>query len=200
MKWKKILFWLIPAHWGLKGQFLEKAKVEWFVDDYYEKEKLLCEIDTRHFSENERKKAFLELDRKHGKIDDYTYEIKMIELSELPAVEKEKLKIEVKKKYKKILEHEYEKRVRTLKGEPWFGIIKTSFDSDNMIIEMDLDWNEYFIEKLKEMGFRGTDEEIVDSWFSKVCAILAEQEGMSVKTDMTMRKTNEERNNDANNK
>lgn len=192
MTWKKILFWLVPAHWGLKGHLLEKAKVEWFVDDPYEKEKLLCEIDTRHFSEIERKKAFLKLDRKYGKIDDYTYEIEMIELSDLSAIEKEKQKMEVRKKYRKILEYEYDKRIKTLKGEPWFGIVRTSFDSDNMIIEMDFDWNEYFIGRLKEMGFRGTDEEIVDAWFSMVCAMLAEQEGVNVKTDTTIKRKNDE--------
>ena len=58
--------------------------------------------------------------------------------------------------------------------EPWVGVLNTHVNSDNIRKGFfELDWNEYFVLKLKQEGY-GADgdleEEIVDRWFRELCA------------------------------
>ena len=58
--------------------------------------------------------------------------------------------------------------------EPWVGVLNTHINKDNIRNGFfELDWNEYFVLKLKQegYGFDGDkDEEIVDRWFRELCA------------------------------
>lgn len=58
--------------------------------------------------------------------------------------------------------------------EPWVGVLNTHVNKDNIRNGFfELDWNEYFVLKLKQegYGFDGdVDEEIVDRWFRELCA------------------------------
>jgi hypothetical protein len=62
----------------------------------------------------------------------------------------------------------------TRKKEPWVGVLKTHVNQDNIRNGFfELDWNEYFIVKLKQEGYGSEDdaeEEIVDRWFRELCA------------------------------
>lgn len=62
----------------------------------------------------------------------------------------------------------------TRKKEPWVGVLNTHVNKDNVRNGFfELDWNEYFVLKLKQegYGFDGDkDEEIVDRWFRELCA------------------------------
>lgn len=60
------------------------------------------------------------------------------------------------------LSQQVDKRKENLESrEPWIEIISDKFDP-NQGIQIALDWNEAFIEYLKEAGFQGTnDEEVV---------------------------------------
>lgn len=62
----------------------------------------------------------------------------------------------------------------TRKKEPWVGVIQTHVNKDNIRNGFfELDWNEYFIVKLKQEGYGvegDKDEEIVDRWFRELCA------------------------------
>lgn len=60
------------------------------------------------------------------------------------------------------------------KKEPWVGVLNTHVNKDNIKNGFfELDWNEYFVLKLKQEGY-GADgdleEEIVDRWFRELCA------------------------------
>lgn len=58
--------------------------------------------------------------------------------------------------------------------EPWVGVLNTHVNSDNIRNGFfELDWNEYFVLKLKQEGYGADgdpDEEIVDRWFRELCA------------------------------
>jgi hypothetical protein len=60
------------------------------------------------------------------------------------------------------------------KKEPWVGVLNTHVNKDNIRNGFfELDWNEYFVLKLKQEGYGAEgdpDEEIVDRWFRELCA------------------------------
>ena len=60
------------------------------------------------------------------------------------------------------------------KKEPWVGVLNTHVNQDNIRNGFfELDWNEHFVLKLKQEGYRAdgdNDEEIVDRWFRELCA------------------------------
>ena len=62
----------------------------------------------------------------------------------------------------------------TRKKEPWVGVLDTHVSKDNIRNGFfELDWNEYFVLKLKQEGYGvdgDKDEEIVDRWFRELCA------------------------------
>ena len=67
-----------------------------------------------------------------------------------------------------------EKDRATRKKEPWVGVINTHVNKDNIRNGFfELDWNKYFVEKLKNEGYGlegDPEEEIVDRWFRELCA------------------------------
>lgn len=68
------------------------------------------------------------------------------------------------------------KEEATAKGEPWVSVLSVELDMDNLSNgSFNLDWNDFFLAKLVRAGYKGTDEEIVDQWFSQICRnVLAE--------------------------
>jgi hypothetical protein len=67
-----------------------------------------------------------------------------------------------------------EKEKATMKKESWVGVLNTHVNKDNVRNGFfELDWNEYFITKLKQEGYGvdgDKDEDIVDRWFRELCA------------------------------
>jgi hypothetical protein len=62
----------------------------------------------------------------------------------------------------------------TRRKEPWVGVLNTHINEDNIRNGFfELDWNEYFVLKLKQEGYGeegDKEEEIVDRWFRELCA------------------------------
>ena len=62
----------------------------------------------------------------------------------------------------------------TRKKEPWVGVLNTHVSQENIRNGFfELDWNQYFVEKLKQEGYGldgDADEEIIDRWFRELCA------------------------------
>lgn len=62
----------------------------------------------------------------------------------------------------------------TRKKEPWVGVLNTHVNQDNIRNGFfELDWNQYFVEKLIQEGYGVVDdpeEEVVDRWFRELCA------------------------------
>lgn len=62
----------------------------------------------------------------------------------------------------------------TRKKDSWVGVLKTHLNENDIRNGFfELDWNEYFIIKLRQEGYGADgdpDEEIVDRWFRELCA------------------------------
>ena len=63
------------------------------------------------------------------------------------------------------------KELATKKGQPYISVLAMELSPDNIGIgAFELDWNEIFIAKLLNAGYKGTsEEEIVDQWFTDIC-------------------------------
>ena len=91
--------------------------------------------------------------------------------------------LETKLSSGKIGKGEYDKEILTLEGKPYIAITNIEFDPENGI-GMEFDWNEYFIEELKESGFKGnSDQDLVDDWFNSFSAMVASQSDKVILTD-----------------
>ena len=93
--------------------------------------------------------------------------------------ETERIKVETEAKLDQLQQEEEIAKLSpkdraTRKKEPWVGVLNTHINQDNIRNGFfELDWNEYFVLKLKQEGY-GADgdleEEIVDRWFRELCA------------------------------
>ena len=72
---------------------------------------------------------------------------------------------------KKTSKKKSEKEIATENKEPYVSILTVEVDKDDPSYgSFELDWNEYFILKLRRMGYPGDDDErVVDLWFQQVC-------------------------------
>jgi hypothetical protein len=145
---------IAEAEYSLEGETLERR---------------LVEID--HTEETTEKKiALLHLDRKYEKITKEDYDYQLMELK-FEGNDRSLARLELDKKYGKISSNAYEKAVYSLKGEPWVGIVGSEFDKKNGPngLSIEMDWNDAFVQMLKQTGYNGeTDEIIVEQWFEDV--------------------------------
>lgn len=68
-----------------------------------------------------------------------------------------------------------EKAIADLNGEPWVGVLSTNIDALNPKSGFfELDWNDKFVDMLRQSGYAGTTgEEVVDNWFNDLCKNIA---------------------------
>ena len=120
--------------------------------------------------------AILETEKKFLSLDPYEYETRFNDLvNEKDSKEWNIKKNDIDFEYKKISKEEHEKKKYTIEGEPYFCVIKSDFKDGK--IEFVLDWNEIFIEKLKDEGMVGyNDQQMVDLYFKEICSQIAEEE------------------------
>jgi hypothetical protein len=73
-----------------------------------------------------------------------------------------------------------EKKEATAKGDPWVAVLDTKINQDNIKNGFfELDWNNEFIEKLIDAGYKGeTNEQIVDAWFKTIARSILQAEGL----------------------
>ena len=73
-----------------------------------------------------------------------------------------------------------EKEEATAKGEPWVAVLDTKINENNIKNGFfELDWNNEFIEKLLDAGYKGeSNEQIVDAWFKTIARNILQEEGM----------------------
>jgi len=73
-----------------------------------------------------------------------------------------------------------EKEEATRKREPWVAVLDTKINEDNIKNGFfELDWNNEFIEKLLDAGYKGeSNEQIVDAWFKTIARNILQEEGM----------------------
>lgn len=75
---------------------------------------------------------------------------------------------------------EQEKAEATRKGEPWVAVLDTQVNPENIRNGFfELDWNNEFIERLLDAGYKGeTNEQIVDAWFRTIVTQMLAEEGV----------------------
>tara|TARA_B100000579_G_scaffold226513_1_gene185496 strand:+ start:82 stop:465 length:384 start_codon:yes stop_codon:yes gene_type:complete len=73
-----------------------------------------------------------------------------------------------------------EKEEATKSGEAWVAVLDTKINEDNIRNGFfELDWNNEFIEKLLDAGYKGeTNEQIVDAWFKTIASNILKEEGL----------------------
>ena len=119
--------------------------------------------------------------------EEYKSRLKFLDIDRwitlLDDKEKYKYNLETKLSSGKIRKEEYDKEILTLEGKPYIGITNIEFDPENGI-GMEFDWNDYFIEELKENGFTGnTDQDLINDWYNSFCAMVASQSDKVILTD-----------------
>ena len=191
-----------PGSWGLKGKTREIAQAEYELQGY-DLEVKLAEINHRE-EELILKKTILAIDLNYGKIDDYAYDIGIINLTsssdssiykqqkldvdfkykkideytydkniaELvePAKERQLAVASVDLKHQKITESEYERRKADILNEPWISMPKIAWDPENSSkTYFELDYNEAFVNYLRENNYQGSDDDCINKWLSDIC-------------------------------
>jgi hypothetical protein len=106
---------------------------------------------------------------------------------EVQAAIKAKQKAKPKAKAKKVTIEKApltDKEKATLRHEPWVDVIGFRVNPENVRNGFfEIDWNEYWIEKLKQegYGFDGDPEdEIVGRWYRDICYNAAAAEGIDI--------------------
>ena len=111
----------------------------------------------------------LDIDLKYNKIDTYTYDKGVAELVE-PAKDRQLAVAAVELKHQKITEHEYDRRRADILEEPWISMPKIAWDPENSSkTYFELDYNDAFIEFLRENNYQGSDDDCVNRWLSDIC-------------------------------
>ena len=66
----------------------------------------------------------------------------------------------------------------TARGEAYVKVLDVKFDKDKPGDGyFELEWNQIFVNQLREAGYSGTNEnEVVDAWFTGLCRTIAEDE------------------------
>jgi hypothetical protein len=170
MKNRFIPFKLLPASWGLKGEYFDRAEAHYLYDGY-DLDLRLAEIELGTDSVEFQRKM-IELDHEYGYIDEYERDKRLLEHFDGDDEAKMIAEVEMEMKHGKINAKQGEKVIATAKGEPWIGVVNDNFDAylGTSGFEIEFDWNDLWIEKLRAHGYQGlSDEEVVEQWFQEVC-------------------------------
>lgn len=126
-------------------------------NDYVRKSELLkLKFDMTDIDKTTYHKQKLEIDKEFDKISQEDYEISILN---------------VKLDNGEIDKNEYDKQVANIKKEPWVQVIGIEIDykSPRNGGCFNIDWNEFFIEHLKENGYTGfNDEDIINGWLNDI--------------------------------
>lgn len=170
-----IPFVLHPISWGLKGKLREKTRIEYTMIDGYDKELALIGVEyTDGTTSYDMLKS--DLDFKYHKLTPEEYETKLVERMD-DSIEKSIRAFEVLNKYNHITDFELEKEIATLNNEPWVRMDSEYDPSEGLDgFAFKLDWNDQYIDFLREEGYEGEPDEIMDHWMVDICKIAAVDE------------------------
>lgn len=168
---KLIPFKWLPSSWGLNGPFRDEAEA-YYLYQGYELEERLAEI---RLTGDDLARRLAELKLEYGIITEHDYEIELAKL-EPDQVTRDIALLEAAIRHGHMDAIEGEKQIATLQGEPWVRIIDDGLEADQGVngYYFEFDWNDIWIEQLKEAGYAGpNDESIVQAWFQEICRIEA---------------------------
>jgi len=171
----KIPFNLLPASWGLKGKSRQIAEAEYYLSGY-ELDIKLADIEHGTDGPGFTKRKIL-LDREYHRIDQYTADVLLSELEHRGDENAAGLtKLDIDLKYERISQQDFDRKRADLLGEPYMAMPKISWDPvDPSKTYFELDYNTPFVEYLRENGYVGIDEDVINKWLNDVCtSILSE--------------------------
>ena len=171
----KIPFNLLPASWGLKGKSRKIAEAEYYLVGY-ELDIKLAEIEHGNEGPGFDKRKIL-IDREYHRIDQYTADVLLSELEHTGNENAAGLtKLDIDLKYERISQQDFDRKRADLLGEPYMAMPKISWDPvDPSKTYFELDYNTPFVEYLRENGYVGIDEDVINKWLNDVCSsILSE--------------------------
>lgn len=163
-----MFFNLWPAHWGLKGSMLKRARIEYdysapedarlrkeklmvidHAGDDLEIAKLALLLEYNEITKREFKEGLIAINYKEGSDELETAKNKLLLL------------------YNDITKLEYEKRKSTLAKEPW---VHGELHGDPDVgFYFEMDWNDLFLDYLSTLGFSGPNhEDVVDQWITRL--------------------------------
>jgi len=164
-------FGWMPGHWGLKGKTRERAKIEYELNGY-ERDLALANLE---LTDKELKNRINYLNKEYNKITLLEFQREDAYIN-YTGKELDLRILEVEMNEGKLTDLEYDKQKATINGEPWVHILNITPDStDNPSHgNMELDWNDKFVEDLRESGYEGaSDEQVVDLWLVDLCRNIA---------------------------
>ena len=170
----KIPFSWLPASWGLKGHSRELAEAEYYLSGYeldIAKARITHDMESPAFT-----KSVLDIDLAYGKISAYDHDTRLAEIDNSDELVLALAKLDVDLKHNKISAQEHERKTADIKNEPYMAMPKISWDPvDPSKTFFELDYNEAFVLSLRNNGYQGTDEDVINRWLNDVCnSILAE--------------------------
>jgi len=168
MKKPLIPFGWLPGHWGLKGTTREIARAEYELSGA-DLEIRLAEL--RSEPEDFPKKR-LEILRRHGLMTVEEFDSQMTELGEFDDPKKKALaKLDLDLKYERITRERYDRARADLLGEPWVSMPRIHWNPlGKSRAYFELEYNEHFLSQLRENGYEGGDDDIVNQWMNYTCA------------------------------
>lgn len=150
---------------------LLKTKLEYQVIDDRDFQLGIIDIETEGDPvKNKLAKLTLDFDQDRISFDDYALTVAEVEFGK-ESVEFKLAEVEVMKNRNQLTDLEYEKKVATIKQEPWVRVASSSYDPQDGIdgFSFELDYNHFFLQFLKENGYTGLrDDEIVEEWFNDI--------------------------------
>lgn len=189
MKKKPLIpFSWMPGSWGLRGKTREIAQAEYEFDGHVLEEKLL-EINHRDDPMTLSRKK-LDLKLSSSDISKYSYDR---ELATITAKDPDALAVallDIDLQHEKITQVQYDrKRADTLK-EPWISMPKINWDPVNSNrTYFELDYNEYFIQHLRDNGYTGVEDDILNRWLNDVCQAVATENAPNTGMDFVVDNT-----------
>lgn len=172
----KLPFGWLPGSWGLKGKTYLIAKAEYELSgidlDY-----AIAEIN---FGTDEvmLSKERLKIQKKHKIITESEYEYELAKIENKDDTQRSLILLELDLKNNKIDQTAYDKAKATILKEPWVSIPKIHWDPlSNGKTFFELDYNEYLIPYLKNNGYSGADDDIINSWINDVCIAISQETG-----------------------
>lgn len=162
-----IPFSWLPVSWGLKGKAREEAEANYSLSGY--------DLDVRLAEINHEgvdlARSLVEIDHRYGYITDDERIRKLLPL-EVSGIDLDVELVKLDMETGKIERRVGEKQIANLLNQPWVSIIDEGLDltaGPNGYYFV-FDWNEYWIDMLRQHGYEGSSDEILmEKWFTDVC-------------------------------
>lgn len=135
--------------------------------------------DAYKISPEEYTKRVLDIKLQFFQISEMDYKYSVLNL-EYPndTIEKQEKKLSIDLELGVIQKDDFDKEMASLHHEPWVTVkyIRTTPGTFGNKFEIEIDYNDFFIEELRTNGWPGkTEDEMVSIWFNETCRQIGDQ-------------------------